>query len=492
MPEWGPEVTSVPLPSIPPAIPLSPERVFAALCEAAIAHRSDLYLVGGYVRDACLGRAPLDIDVITSESPFELGRSVARVLGGHFVVLDADFGVGRLVLPGDRVVDLARMQAETIEADLRRRDLTINAIALPLVQAGQRVHESGLLDPTGGLGDLAHRVIRAVAVENLLADPVRLIRILRFGAMLDFKIDFETLAWLETFKRKLLDAAAERTTAELLKILALPAAFPWIERLFGLGVLGLLVPEFTMLGRLPADPNASLDARAKALESARQFEAVLAALTAAFPTHSEAIERHLAADLGSGAHAHELAKLSTLLLEIGKPFCRAYDAQGRLTYDGHEAEGARRTEAVADRLKLSTKAKTFLSTIVAHRQQAHRLLQTPCDPVALHRLFRSAGDASVALLLVILAEHRATQPPGAREDTKKAVELVLDAYFRPDGALTNPPRLLDGKELMGALGLKPGKQVGVLLEAVLAAQLRGEVRTKDEAIAWAAQRTDER
>lgn len=481
----------MPLPSIPSAIPLSPEPVFAALCEAAIAHRSDLYLVGGYVRDACLGRAPLDIDVITSESPFELGRSVSRVLGGHFVVLDADFGVGRLVLPGDRVVDLARMQAETIEADLCRRDLTLNAIALPLVQAGQRVQAPRLLDPTGGLRDLESRVVRAVALENLLADPVRLIRILRFGAVLDFKIDFETLAWLETFKRKLLDTAAERTTAELLKILALPAALPWIERLFGLGVLGLLVPEFTMLGRLPADPNASLDACAKALETARQFETILSALREAFPAHSEAIERHLASDLGSGAHEQELSKLSTLLLEIGKPFCRAYDAQGHLSYDDHEAEGARRVAAVADRLKLSAKAKTFLSTIVAHQQQAHRLLLTPCDPVAQHRLFRSAGDASVALLLIILAEHRATQPPGALEATKQAISLILDAYFRPDGALTHPQRLLDGKELMRALGLTPGKQVGVLLEEVLAAQLRGEVRTKDEAIAWAARRTDE-
>lgn len=467
----------MPLSAQPPGIPLHPAPLFDVLKEQAIRLGGDLWVVGGYVRDAILGRAQLDVDLITGGDPEALGKAIARALSGHYVLLDAAFGISRVVLGSGGVVDLARLQGATLADDLFNRDLTINAIALPLVQAGQVVASREPVDPTGGLRDLAGRVVRAISDDNLVADPVRLLRVFRFAATLDFTIDFETLSWVETYKRKLLDVAAERTTAELLKILALPAAYPWIERLFGMGVLMVLLPEFAMLARLQGPCS---NGQVHALETARLVE-VLPWLGA----HAAEVQAELERDLGGGATPWTVLKLAALVHEVGKPFCTVYAEDQRVTYEGYETEGAKRAEAVANRLKLSAKARDFLTRLVQLQRSPEALARTPDDPVALYRFFRAAGDASVALLLLSRALQRAARGPAA-EELEAALPAILAAYFRPDAAFTAPERLVDGTELMRALGLKPGKHVGTLLEQILEAQLSGEIASREAAIAWAA------
>ncbi|MBO9541671.1 CCA tRNA nucleotidyltransferase [bacterium] len=465
-----------------PSIPLYPAPLFDTVARHAAALGVDVHLVGGYVRDALLGRPSLDADLITSGDPEPLGRAIAKALAGHFVVLDPDFGVARVVLADGVVLDLARLQGETIEEDLSRRDLSINAIALPLVRGSEVLVDAPLLDPTGGLADLEARTVRAVSLENLIADPVRLIRVLRFAATLDFAIAFETLEWVETYKRKLLEAAYERTTAELLKILVLPDAYRWIERLFGLGILGVLTPEFTMLRRVPILEGRWLDGLAHALTRTRRLEAIVNALQTRWPAHAQAIREDLEASLGAGSTRGALVKLAALLLDIGRPFTLAYDPDGALTFEGHETEGGARIGTIAERLKLSAKAREFMEKLV--RYQTAPLALDAADPVALYRLFRSAGDSSVALLLVAMADRETAL--GRRDpELEGRLERAFAGYFRADQMLTKPQRLLDGQGLMGALGVKPGKHVGVLLEQVLEAQLRGEIASRDEAIALA-------
>ncbi|HEY9857552.1 MAG TPA: hypothetical protein V6D05_17540 [Stenomitos sp.] len=467
----------MPLSAQPPSIPLHPTPLFDTLKDQAARQASDLWVVGGYVRDALLGRAGLDIDLITSGDPESLGKAIARALGGNYVLLDAEFGITRVVLASGGVIDLARLQGATIADDLFNRDLTINAIALPLVQGGTAVEAPEPLDPTGGLRDLERRVVRAISDDNLVADPVRMIRVFRFAAVLDFTIDFETLQWVDTYKRKLLDVAAERTTAELLKILALPAAFLWIERLFGMGVLMVLLPEFNMLARLQGP---RMSGQGHALETARCLEQLPATLGA----HAAAVQADLDRDLGGGATPWTVLKLAALLHEVGKPFCTTYGADQSVSYEGYEAEGAKRVEAIANRLKLSAKARDFLTRLVKLQRLPEALAKTPHDPVALYRFFQAAGDTSVGLLLLNLALQRAAHSP-ATQELAAALPALLAAYFRPDAAYTAPRRLIDGKDLMRELGLKPGKQIGMLLEAIVEAQLRGEIDTRDGAIAWA-------
>ena len=141
-------------------------------------------LVGGAVRDALLGRLRQhpDLDLVVSGDAIALARSLASRCGGSCVVLDRERCMARLVLKG-WTIDLARQIGTSLEADLMRRDYTINAIALPLAPGAE------LLDPSGGLVDLAAGQLRAISEANLLEDPLRLLRGVRLAAELNLQLE---------------------------------------------------------------------------------------------------------------------------------------------------------------------------------------------------------------------------------------------------------------------------------------------------------------
>jgi tRNA nucleotidyltransferase (CCA-adding enzyme) len=174
-------------------------------------------LVGGAVRDALLDRlAPQpDLDLVVEGDAVQLCRQLSRTHGGRAVVLDAERSIARLVIRGWSI-DLARREGESVEADLRRRDYTINAIALPLADAAL------LLDPLEGLKHLQAGLLVAVAEQNLLDDPLRLLRGLRLAGELGFEVEPRSLAWLQQHHHTLAAVAGERVLAELEKLAAAP------------------------------------------------------------------------------------------------------------------------------------------------------------------------------------------------------------------------------------------------------------------------------
>ena len=176
-------------------------------------------LVGGAVRDAFLDRlsdAP-DLDLVVPDNALKSTRQLAQKLGGACVVLDEQRDMARLVL-GGWTIDLARQEGKTLEDDLNRRDYRLNAIALSFDGTPR------LLDPTGGLEDLQDARVVAVNEANLQADPLRLLRGLRLIAELNMRLDAQTLKMLHRNRSLLPCAAPERIQAELLRLVAAPAA----------------------------------------------------------------------------------------------------------------------------------------------------------------------------------------------------------------------------------------------------------------------------
>ena len=175
-------------------------------------------LVGGAVRDGLLGRLPErpDLDLVVAGDALPLTRSLAGRLGGSCVVLDQDRSIARLVLRG-WTIDLARRAGASLEEDLRRRDYTVNAIALPLAPAEG---EAALVDPLGGLRDLAAGRLVAVSEANLLDDPLRLLRGIRLASELAFGLAPETWALIRLHHGRLGTVAGERVLAELERLAA--------------------------------------------------------------------------------------------------------------------------------------------------------------------------------------------------------------------------------------------------------------------------------
>ncbi|QNI56574.1 tRNA nucleotidyltransferase (CCA-adding enzyme) [Synechococcus sp. BIOS-E4-1] len=189
-------------------------------------------LVGGAVRDALLDRLSdtPDLDLVVPDNALKSTRQLAQKLGGACVVLDEQRDMARLVL-GGWTIDLARQEGETLDDDLNRRDYRLNAIALSFDGSPR------LLDPTGGLEDLQEARIVAVREANLREDPLRLLRGLRLIAELNMHLDDPTLEMLKRNRALLARAAPERIQAELVRLVAAPAADRAMATIQELGLL---------------------------------------------------------------------------------------------------------------------------------------------------------------------------------------------------------------------------------------------------------------
>lgn len=184
------------------------------------------------MRDGLLGRLldRPDLDLVVPGDAIALSRALARRLGGSPVVLDGERSIARLVLRG-WTVDLARRMGPDLEADLGRRDFSVNAMALTLDEPHR------LVDPLGGLADLESRRLRALSEANLLDDPLRLLRGIRLASELDFAIEPRTWGWIRAHHSLLRSVAGERVLAELERIAATPAGERGLARAWAAGLL---------------------------------------------------------------------------------------------------------------------------------------------------------------------------------------------------------------------------------------------------------------
>ena len=227
-------------------------------------------LVGGAIRDALLGRMrdQPDLDLVVPGDALIRTRQLARELDGTCVVLDAERDMARLVL-GEWTIDFARQEGATLTEDLQRRDYRINAMALPLNPPGD------LLDPTGGCRDLEAGLLAAVQEQNLIEDPLRLLRGLRLMAEIPLTLEDRTATWIHCHRARLSDAAPERILAELQRLVTGPHADASIDCLQRLKLLAPWSDASSSALPIP-DPDAAAEMMAKE----RQTALSLARLTA--------------------------------------------------------------------------------------------------------------------------------------------------------------------------------------------------------------------
>ena len=170
------------------------------------------YLVGGYIRDIILGRKTekLDVDIVVPLNAIEIGKKVADNIGSKFIILDKKREVVRIIL-NHIYIDIANQVSSTIEGDVCSRDFSINSIAFLF-------DERCLFDPLNGLKDLEISLLRTHSENNLLNDPLRILRCLRFVSELNFKIDLHLITFIKKNKGKLYLVAKERINYEIHKI----------------------------------------------------------------------------------------------------------------------------------------------------------------------------------------------------------------------------------------------------------------------------------
>ncbi|TAK62788.1 MAG: HD domain-containing protein, partial [Dehalococcoidia bacterium] len=475
----------------------------------------EAYVVGGTVRDVLLGRATRDIDVAIAGDARGWAREAASELGAHFVTLNDEHDVARLVLPQSDglYVDVARL-AGTVEQDARRRDFTIDALAVPLVsvprglkagataegEGGWKARATGdIIDVCGGVADLDAQLVRMNGADVLDADPLRCLRGVRLAAELGFDIEASTLAAIRERAGSLDRAAAERRRDELARILEQQEAYRGVRLLDEAGLLDELLPELAE-GRGVEQPEQFhvYDVFEHNLRAVEALDEMLrpeprgflgAELWRTFAWCAEELRAYLDEPLTEGRPRVALVKLAALLHDVAKPRTRSVEGDGRTRFFGHADEGARMATAAMVRLRFSTRETEFVRVLVAEHLRPVQLAQAGEAPTrrALYRFYRDLDDAAPAVLLLALADAAAARGPSmTREGWSRQAAYMNGLLVRSkeEEGIIQPPRLVSGHDIMSVLGLPEGPAIGRLLEALREAQAAGEVHDTEEALAF--------
>jgi poly(A) polymerase len=433
----------------------------------------EVALVGGPVRDAVLGRVPADIDLTTDATPDQvlglLSGWADRTwdVGIRFGTVGARFG--------DELVEITTYRAESYDPDsrkpevafgsdlvedLRRRDFTVNAMAL-------RLPDLVLVDPFGGLSDLAAGVLRTPGrpADSFSDDPLRMLRAARFTSQLGFSVDPDVVAAMTEQADRLGIVSAERIRDELGKLLLAPDPRPGLALMVDTGLAEHVLPELPLL-RLEADEHH---------HHKDVYEHTLTVLEQAI-----ALE-----DVHEPTSGPDLTlRLAALLHDIGKPRTRRFEDDGRVSFHHHEVVGARMTRKRLTALRYPNDLVDDVSTLVELHLRFHGYGTGEWTDSAVRRYVRDAGPLLDRL-------HKLTRADCTTRNRRRAAALQrsYDSLERRIAELAAQEELdsvrpdLDGRRIMEILGLPPGPQVGEAYRYLLELRLDRGPLTQQEATA---------
>jgi poly(A) polymerase len=441
----------------------------------------DGWLVGGTVRDRVLGRETSDFDVATAGSAGEVAKALGRAAGGFAFELSEAFGAWRIVAH-DRTwqVDVLPLNGATIEEDLGRRDLTINAIAAPLGAVGY-------VDPFGGLGDLSAGRLRAVSPVAFERDPLRTLRLARLACELGFSVQNATQGMARAAAPALAGVAPERVFAELRRVVCAPAALMGLELMDAIGITEVVLPELTALRGVEQSRFHHLDV----FDHTRSVLAEVIALERdPEPLGGEnapGLARWLAEPLANELTRGQALRFGALLHDIAKPQTRAVTPQGRVTFMGHDESGARLSAQILSRLRASERLREHVAALTRHHLRLGFLVHAmPLSRRAVYDYLQVTAPVAVDVTVLSVADRLATRGDNADRAIAAHLELARQMLAEALAWIADPPRPpVRGDELAQALGIKPGPVVGDLLAELEAASFSGEVATREEAIARA-------
>ena len=457
------------------AVP-EPARALGAAFEAA-GHA--LHLVGGPVRDALLHRVCADLDFATDAHPDRIERIVASLASATWDT-GIEFGtVGARV--GGVACEITTYRADRYDRrsrnpevvwgkslvdDLRRRDFTMNAMALSVTgDGGQRV----FTDPYGGFADLARGVLRTPGTpqESFADDPLRMLRAARFVSTLGVRIDADVLRAMTELAPELKRITAERVLAELTKLLLGTNPRAGLEVLVDTGLAAIVLPELPALRMTSDEHGQHKDVYAHTLQVLDQ-----------------AIDLETAdTENGAGGGPDPVLRWAALLHDIGKPATRAFAPGGRVTFHHHEMEGAKLARKRLRALRASKDLTEDVSMLVKLHLRFYGYRDSAWTDSAVRRYVVDAGPLLPRLHKLVRSDcttrnKRKAAALSSAYDTleQRIAELreqeELDA-IRPD---------LDGNEIMQILDVPPGRLVGKASAHLLALRMEDGPLGRDRAI----------
>lgn len=443
-------------------------KLFKIISSVAQENGQTVYAVGGYVRDLLMGRAVTDIDFVTEQSGIVLARKIAERINPEQKVSvfktygTAMFRYGELDLEfvGARKESYSEdsrnpaVEQGSLEDDQKRRDFTINAMAISLNQE----NFGELIDPFNGRQDLADKILRTPLEprQTYSDDPLRMMRAIRFACVLDFQIEPHSLQAIKDEAERITIVSMERIMTEFNKIMLSAKPSKGLKILEETGLLSYILPELTAL---------------KGIDEVEGH------------THKDNFYHTLEVVDNISQNTDKLwLRWAALLHDIGKAPTKKFEKGTGWTFHGHEYLGSKMLKTIFRRLRLPLgNDLKYVQKLVKMHARPIALVTDNASDSALRRLVFDSGEDLEDLFTLCKADIT-TKNHAKQTKFKKNYEYVAqkikEVEERDRVRNFQPP--ISGEEIMQLFGIKPGKEIGILKEKVKEAILEGEIENNPE------------
>ena len=462
--------------------------------DAALKAGIGSYIVGGALRDVLLGRKPKDIDFVPEEagSCRALAELFVRYVGGTLVEFHSHGDIYR-VIHGDHNYDFTELQGPDIQADLRRRDFTINSLGLCLNETVDFCsHSLDIIDPVGGINDLEAKVLKISNPGVFDDDPLRILRFFRIAYKLGFEMDSFSYRMIPQKIDGLQRVSPERIRDELMQLMSFTGTAKALEAMEGIGLLTWLFPALVVTKGFPQNDYHHLDVFSHTLAAIGELENPGLFEDPRLKPFAGRIIAHINSAFSTGRLRFSLMKLAMLLHDIGKPDSVSQDENGRIHFIGHEKISAHIAKEYFSALRFSKREMSYMLLLVdGHMRPGQIHLESNNLHKQVYRYFREFGDAGVDMAIFSLADRLAARGPDVTREMVDAeygiCAELLDTFFNRAQLIARPPKLISGRTLIDELGVQPGPRIGILLDRIEEAQVDGRITDAAGAEAYAKQ-----